>query len=90
MYVAVLESYLIHFPKTRRNKVGSYLYRMTYCSSSCNCYLLIQEYVVTSENNMSRSLMYFTKMFLDDNMKEDMDLKHLKTWIVVRFSIMVS
>ncbi len=42
-----------------------------------------QEYVVTSENNMSRSLMYLTKMFLDDNMKDGMDVKHLKTWIVV-------
>ena len=33
---------------------------------------------------MSRSLMYFTKMFLDDNIKEDTDMKHIRTWIIVR------
>ncbi|XP_071807320.1 dynein axonemal heavy chain 12-like isoform X1 [Asterias amurensis] len=41
-----------------------------------------KEYVPTSTNNLSRSLMYFVNMFLADHLKPDTDMKHLKAWIV--------
>ncbi|XP_071484907.1 dynein axonemal heavy chain 12-like [Diadema antillarum] len=43
-----------------------------------------KEYVATSINNMARSLMYFVRMFMDDNLA-NCDPKNMKPWLVNTF-----